>query len=139
MATDVNNEARYDAHAANHQSLADGAYRAQGMVAPPRVFGESIDDYRRRLLAPLVHHSEEWRGVDVAKLPETALLIAEKKIYADTVAAGTNTGAGAGPLREIVSVDRTGRKIHRFYGDPENCWAQYKSPVRCVTGFNTKF
>ena len=44
----------------------------------------------------------------------------------------------AGTVREVIEIDRAGRRISRFYGDPEAVWAPFKQVPRRVTGWNTK-
>jgi len=41
-----------------------------------------------------------------------------------------------GPLRQTVEYDHAGRKLIKFYGDPEACWGQFKGPVQRVIGWN---
>jgi hypothetical protein len=134
-ATATVHEAMYDGRATEHQSRADQAYQSLGLRAPARVVGEPIVEYRRRLLAPLVQHSPQWQKVTVNTLSGPALDVAEETVFADAVTAATRTGAGTGPLREIVHTDESGRRIKRFYGDPEFTWAPFKLPARAVIGF----
>jgi hypothetical protein len=42
----------------------------------------------------------------------------------------------SGLLREVVTVDRTGRQSSHFFGDPGACWDQFKTPAKAVRGFN---
>jgi hypothetical protein len=126
------NEAALDAAAVELQSAADTAYRTIGQRAPFRVHGEGLDDFGRRLLRPLQHHSDTWKDKDLAKVDSSILPIVAPQIFAATVAYGCRTGAGTGPLRERVESDRTGPRITRFDGDPEYTWAPFKQPVRGV-------
>ena len=130
-------EASVDSQSADLQSKAESAYQAHGLRAPARVFGEPVDDYRRRLLRPLLPHSNTWGAVSLSTLPDSALRIVEQEVFSDSVAAGTRSGHGAGPLREVVETDRSGRKISRFFGDPEDTWSPFKMESRDVTGWKT--
>ena len=49
------------------------------------------------------------------------------------------TAYRAGILREVITTDDTGRRIRRFFGDPEACWGPFKQIPRHITGWNTKF
>jgi hypothetical protein len=40
--------------------------------------------------------------------------------------------AAAGRLTEVFETDVTGRRISRFYGDPERVWGAFKLPARHV-------
>jgi hypothetical protein len=135
---EISNGAIYDLHASKVQARADAAYQAHGLRAPARVHGELLDDFRVRLLQPLVRHSERWRSVDVGTLPEGALAIAEEQIFADAAQAGLDpANVALGTLRELFETDRAGRRISRFIGSPSACWDVFKQPVRSVTRFNT--
>jgi hypothetical protein len=48
-------------------------------------------------------------------------------------------GEEDGTLRMVITVDETGRRIRKFFGDPEACWGPFKQPTRRVTGFRTQF
>lgn len=122
------------------QSKAERVAQAFGDFAPRWMSGESLPQYRQRLLSKFKQHSADWKGVDLAKLGDDALAVAETKIYADAWGAATRpVNIEGGTLREVTENDRTGRKITRFYGDPEACWGPFKQPARHVTGWNTKF
>jgi hypothetical protein len=43
-----------------------------------------------------------------------------------------------GILREVFEIDRAGRRIALFYGDPELCWGHFKQIPRRITGWNPK-
>lgn len=122
------------------QSKAERVAQAFGDSAPRWVSGESLPQYRQRLLGKFKQHSADWKGVELAKLGDDALAVAETKIYADAWQAAIRpANVEGGMLREVTDTDRTGRKITRFYGDPEACWSHFKQPARHVTGWNTKF
>jgi len=39
-----------------------------------------------------------------------------------------------GETREVITSDVTGRKISRFYGDPEAIWGRFKLPAKRIVG-----
>ena len=119
------------------QSKAEGAYQAFGDSAPQWVNGETLTQYRQRLLGKFKQHSEQWKNVELSKLgDETALSVAETTIYADALnCAHDPANVPAGTLREVTETDFSGRKITRFFGDPEATWAPFKSPSQLVVGF----
>jgi hypothetical protein len=105
--------------------------------APRWMNGEQLGDYRLRLLSPYKRHSQAWAAVPVEAL-DGVLDVAETQIYADAlVAASSPSVIGAGQLREVIEVDRTGRRITKFAGDPEACWGPFKQAPLRVTGFDT--
>jgi hypothetical protein len=137
----ANYSLRQDSHASfiEAQARADKVAQVFGDSAPRWNDGESLPRYRQRLLGKFKQHSADWKGVELAKLGDDALAVAETKIYADAMAALHDPHTvPAGTLREIIETDRTGRRISRFVGDPEACWSFFKAPVRYVLGINTK-
>ena len=85
----------------------------------------------------LKKHSKTWKDVNLSTLPSDALKIAEETIYHDAIEAAAHpaTGPEAG-LQEVFDAEpRTGRRISRFRGHPEACWAPFKQPPKYVTRF----
>lgn len=137
----ANYSLRQDSHAmfVNAQARADKVAQAFGDSAPRWVDGESLSQYRQRLLSKFKAHSADWKGVALAKLGDDVLGVAETRIYADAIVAATDpANVPAGQLREIIETDRSGRRISRFIGDPGACWDMFKQPARNVIGWNTK-
>lgn len=122
----------------NAQVRADRVYAAFGDSAPRWMTGESESGYRIRLATPLKKHSAAWKTVDISKLPEDALKVAEETIYHDAADAAAHPAVGPeSGLQEVFEKDqRTGRVISRFRGHPEACWAPFKLPARFVRQFN---
>jgi hypothetical protein len=108
--------------------------------APRWLQGESLTQYRQRLLGKYKQHSANWKGVELSKLNADALDIVETQVYADAYQAATSPSTvEAGTLRSVTETDYTGRRITRFYGDPEACWGPFKRQARLVSGWQTKF
>jgi hypothetical protein len=121
-------------HAA--QSKADAVYTAFNDSAPAPLVGERLIDYRLRLLKPLQPHSAAWRNTEIPA-NEQVLKVAETQVYADAAAeARAPSNVPAGTLVERIEKDITGRRITRFFGDPEACWGPFKIPAKCVTGWS---
>jgi len=113
------------------QQRADGAYRAVGCSdgAPPHLQGEDIVSYRQRLLAGVQSRSPTWRNVTLPRAQD-ALAPIERQILTEATASLTdNSQYQNGQLREVVSLDQTGRRITRFYGDPGATWAPFQPAV----------
>lgn len=123
------------------QARADSAYRhALGCGAPPRLSGESLPEYRIRLVDGLRGFSERWKRIDRPGLAGVArsgaLGVAEEQVYADAV---QSVRRNTGPLRKVTEVDsETGSRITRFYGDPHAWLDDFSLPTRRLTGINTK-
>lgn len=119
------------------QAKAERVARAFGDSSSRWVNGETLTEYRQRLLSKVKEHSARWKGVDVRKLTGAALDTAETQVYADAWAAATDaSNVPVGTLRQVIEVDETGRTIRKFYGDPEACWGPFKQPTRIVTAWN---
>ena len=112
------------------QQRADRVAQAFGDSARRWLTGENLAQYRRALAQPFQKHSPSWKDIDLTTLPDNALEIAEKQIYADAWDAATKPSVlnAVEGLREVMEEDRTGRKISKFYGDPEEVWGAFKRP-----------
>lgn len=121
------------------QARAESAYQqVLGCGAPPRLSGESLSEYRIRLVHGLKGFSERWRRVDHAGLAGVAragaLQVAEEQVYADAV---HSVKRSTGPLRKVTEVDPdSGLRITRFYGDPSGWMDQFSNPTRYLKGIN---
>jgi hypothetical protein len=126
-------EARVDA--AEVQATYTPAYHHAGLgAAPPRVFGESMETYERRLLRPLAPLSAQYAKANFDHVGDmNAVRAVAAEIRRDAVAAGRRN---EGELREVVETDATGRRITRFYGAPGAAWDRFKMPYRFVKSFN---
>jgi hypothetical protein len=122
----------------DYQSAADTACRAWGAAAVPPLHGEQLLDYRRRLLRPLMKYSKEFASVDLDELREPLITPIEKSVFADAIkASADNSSVPADYLREVVTTDRTGRRISTFYGQPKTWMQQFSGNRRRVVGFRT--
>jgi hypothetical protein len=119
------------------QARADRVAQDFGDSAPPPLVGETPLQYRRRLISGFAQHSKAWRGTDLDAFSDKALDVVEDQVYAAArreAAAPRNIPAGQ--LVERVTTDETGRRIKRFFGDPEVTWGPFKTPSRIVTGWS---
>lgn len=123
---------------ADEQARADTVYMALGKRADPPMGGETIGNYRVRLARGLQKHSKQWSGIDLALLAPDAMDIAATQIRADAIiAARSPEDLPDGQLREIVTVDPTGRRISSFVGSGSFIDG-LRSPGRIVRKINTK-
>jgi hypothetical protein len=118
------------------QSKANRVAQAFGDEAAPAVRGESLAQYRRRLLSGFKQHSPQWQSVDLTSFADKALDAVETQILADAYKAALDpTNVPEGTLREVIEVDRTGRKISRFVGSIEAFLSPFKQRPKFITGF----
>lgn len=122
------------------QGEADRVHAAFGDAAPRPLQGENLLAYRKRLATGLKKHSPTWKDVDLLKLDDGMLKIAETQIRVDAMTAARNPVDLPGDeLREIVTADTTGRRISTFMGQPR-AWLQNFAPNRRrITGIRTNF
>ena len=120
------------------QQKADAAYRAVGCDgAPGHLLGEGLTDYRHRLLRGVQSKSATWKNVSLPRAQD-ALDAIEPQILKDAVSSLTDNGNYAkGELKAVVSLDQTGRRITKFYGDNSVTWGPFQPrQISYVTGFS---
>jgi len=125
------------------QSRADRIYSVGGSKAPQICEGESLRDYRVRLLAPLKHTSNDYAKVDSAdfgKLPASVFASVETTIYNDADKSGRNPieSAPDGSLREYYQTDAAGRRITCFAGT-RSFIHDFVGEKRRLVGIRTNF
>jgi 8-oxo-dGTP pyrophosphatase MutT (NUDIX family) len=128
-----------EAALADAQARADSAYMMAGDAAPRWLPGEPVLAYRRRLLKKHQAKSSEWKDIDLAKADSAVLEIAEKRIYADSIAANTSPGSvSEGTLRMIRKSDETGRVHVSWVGQPRAWMSQFAPPTRRIQQIRTR-
>jgi colicin import membrane protein len=128
-----------EAALADAQARADSAYMMAGDAAPRWLPGEPVLAYRRRLLKKHQAKSTEWKDIDLAKADSAVLEIAEKRIYADSIAANTSPGSvSEGTLRMIKKSDETGRVHVSWVGQPRAWMSQFAPPTRRIQQIRTR-
>ena len=124
----------------DRQAAADTACRAWRAEARPPLHGEQLLDYRRRLLRPLMKYSTQFKDVDLDELREPLLTPIEKLMFADAIRASTDGSTlPEDTPREVVTVDRTGRHISSFYGQPKAWMKTFSGQRRRLIGIKTHF
>jgi hypothetical protein len=129
---------RHDAAFWQAQSEGDRVAMGWGARCTPPLHGEQLLDYRRRLLRPWMKYSSQFKGVDIDEVNEPLLTPVEKSVLADAwAAASSNASAPEDTLREVQTIDSTGRRISTFYGQPRTWMQQFSGNRRRVVKFNT--
>lgn len=126
-------EAKDETAKADAQERADSVASAFGESAPRPLSGETTIAYRARLAGRFQKHCKDFADIKLSAIADAQLFNSiEGRIYADAMsAASRGPEVAPGQLREVVKVDRaTGRRTTEFYGDPELCWGEFKSPAR---------
>ena len=95
----------------------DQAFNAiEGVHAPKPVSGQSARTYQTYCLKRLQKYSDDYKEIDLAKLPPDAFALADKRIRADAIRVGSNPQElgrfnEGNLLREIRRTDRTGKSF----------------------------
>jgi hypothetical protein len=121
---------------ARAHSNAEHLARALGSFAPDPAPSESSGSYRRRLAGDFQKYSKDWASVDLKMCAPDAFDKIEHAIYADAAREILEpTNVPPGELAERISTDQTGRRISRFFGDPEVCWGPFKQDTKVIIGY----
>jgi hypothetical protein len=125
------------------QSRADKLFQAFGDTAgaPPSMQGESLLQYKARLLAPFQKYSQQFKDANLSRITcPSGFAAIEGQIYNDALSEATHPTSASmrpGELRAVATADATGRKITKYFGDPAACWDQFNPPHKYVTRFMT--
>jgi hypothetical protein len=121
-----------DKHAyADAQMRCDSAFQAWGKMAPHALHGESLRDFRIRLLSALKVHSRAYRDSDLGTVGDEAVFSnIEGIIIKDAIEASSTHADTPGVLRQVTSRDGSGRQITRFFGDPAVAWGEFMGGTR---------
>ena len=123
---------------ADAQMKADAAFQSWGKVAPHALQGESLRDYKIRLLTPFKQHSKVYKDSALSLVgDEAAFSVIADAIIADAVSA-SNVSAGVGmPLQKRVRKTDSGHIETRFIGDPSVVWGACMGSVTRFGRINT--
>ena len=123
---------------ADVQARADTVFAAFNKSASRPLVGETVDNYRKRLLRALQSHSDAFKSVELRSISDAALLDhAERTILADAMKAAKSPVAYGDALVECFETDRTGRRISTFKG-PMDAWlGNFKLPPMRAIQFHT--
>jgi hypothetical protein len=125
------------------QSRAEKAYLGWGMRANPPLAGETLRNYRLRLLRPMQRHSKQYSKSDLELLPRDEAIFGatEAAIYADSIAASSSPDSvPRGQLRMIVKRLPSGHIENTFIGEPAAWMDRFAGGSRrYVTRINTKW
>lgn len=111
------------------QMRADEAYQAWGYGrAPGALQGETLNDYRIRLLSKIKPHSKLYKDSNLGALvvaDSAAFSVVEGTIINDAVDASSSQVTVGGPLREQSTRSPSGHLVTKFFGDPAVTWAPF--------------
>lgn len=121
------------------QSRADGVYAMFNERAPRPNQGETSVAYRRRLLKPMVKHSETWKDANLGVVGADKAVFdnVENAIYADAVLAAKNpNNFSDGEIRMVQTTDpHTKHDVRSFYGK-HTYLAGMRPPTRAIVALN---
>jgi hypothetical protein len=110
------------------------------LESPKPLVGEAFNEYRRRVLRPIVKYSPRFKALDIYAIKDDATLDAvEGAILGDAETAGKSGGFLDGDneytLIERTNVDRTGRRSSEFFGKHSFVSTDFNVNRRLVTGW----
>jgi len=120
------------------QARADATAQTFGQRAPAPLTGESLADYRVRLLAPYQAHSSNWKtsNLRVVARDAHALAAVEAAIHQDARQAATRNGPDI-PLHAVTTTEPSGHRVTSWYGDAAEAWRPFMGAgVRYLIGIN---
>src|SRR6185437_6912774 len=105
---------------ADAQMRADAAYQSWGKAAPHALHGESLREFKIRLLRPLQQHSKRYAQSALDLIgDDAAFQVVSDAIINDAVVASSDPATvGTGALREITTTMPSGHRMTKFVGDP---------------------
>jgi hypothetical protein len=111
---------------ADAQMRADSGYQAWGKQAPHALHGETLRDFKIRLLRPLQQHSKRYAQSALELIgDEAAFQVVNDAIIADSVAASCDPAQLGSSLREITTRTPSGHIMTKFVGDAAVTWAPF--------------
>lgn len=123
------------------QMRADAAYQAWSLgQAPGALNGETLPDYRVRLLSKLKQHSKLYKDSNLSALAvadAAAFSVVENAIVNDAIDASCKTVTVGAPLREQVTRAASGHIVTKFVGDPAVTWAPFMGGATQFGRINT--
>jgi hypothetical protein len=136
LAADSDRIVRMRDKLAEAQQRADSVANSWGERAPRPLDGEGLRAYRIRLLKNYKHNSADYKEVPLEQLralPPAMFDVAEKRIYADSLAASARPTVAPGYLRAVKRADEAGRVITTYFGEPRVWMAPFSGPVQRVS------
>jgi hypothetical protein len=131
---------RADSIKAEAQIRADACASQFGRSAPKPMDGETVRNYRVRLLRPYQHNCAEFKELSTAelrRLPDKTFNAVERRIYADATQASSSPSVAKGYLQMVKKQDETGRTHIIWHGEPRVWLSQFSHPTRRVAAFHT--
>lgn len=124
------------------QLKAQRVYQAFGDAegAPGQLNGESVTDYRIRLLSVFQKHSKSYKDANLSKVAIADMSVfntIEDVIYADAVSAAHDPANLKGKLIPQRHRDSSGREVTKYEGDIAAFMDQFNAPIRHVRRINT--
>lgn len=108
-----------------------GVALGDSAVATHALPGEDVTSYRRRMLLPLRVYSPQWKDIDLSKLDDATLSVAETQIRHDAMAAADSPAtAGVSGLRMRTERSPSGHIVNTFVGRPSAWMAPLAGPNR---------
>jgi hypothetical protein len=117
------------------QAEAHSILSLHGREAPPRLQGERLDSYDRRLTDLIAQTSPKFKDVNLRDAGSATYPILKKQVFEDSQREALHpTNIPEGTLREVKRVDPTGRPFSEFFGSPRTWLDQFAAPRKRLAG-----
>jgi hypothetical protein len=117
------------------QAEAHSILSLHGREAPPRLQGERLESYDRRLTDMVAQTSPKFKDVNLRDAGSATYPILKRQVYEDSHQEALHpTNIPEGTLREVKRLDPTGRPFVEFYGRPRTWLDQFASPRKRLAG-----
>lgn len=138
--------AQLDTRSEDYQSLVNEQlkfqpfYESFGRQPPRPLYGENADRLNRRMLSDVKKYAPEYQNVDLWEIDRKSLNVIEPKMM-DAAVKEINSptrGNPDGSLREVKTLDATGRPTIKFCGSPSSWLDMFKPEPRRLVGIRTE-
>lgn len=115
------------------QARADRVYLAFGGSAPRPSVGESLLEYRKRVVVDLKEHSPTWAKaeINVAAIDENLFAPIETQVLDEALKAASDPAkVPAHKIRAIEGRSDSGHPVRNYVGDPKAWMSQFMPPAQ---------
>jgi hypothetical protein len=120
------------------QADAESVLSLHNRHAPPRLQGEPLESYDRRLTDMVAQTSPKFKDVNLRDAGSATYPILKRQVYEDSHQEALHpTNIPEGTLREVKRVDPTGRPFTEFFGSPRAWLSQFTCDRKKLVGIRS--
>jgi hypothetical protein len=118
------------------QAEAHSILSLHGREAPPRLQGETLEKYDRRMTDVVAQTSPKFKDLNLRGATSDIYPVLKKQVYEDSHREALHPTVPDGELREVKRVDQSGRPYSEFYGSPKSWLDMFSQPKKRLAGIN---